>query len=56
MKNYIVDYICPDGRRDFKCVTASSKSEALVTFKAAGIDGWSGYSFADCTVTAVTER
>lgn len=56
MKNYIVDYVRPDGRKDFKCVTASSESKAVEIFKAAGVDGWSGCNFADCTITAVTER
>lgn len=56
MKNFIVDYVRPDGRQDFKVVEATSSGRALEILLAAGIDGWTGFRFAEYTILSVTER
>ena len=53
---YIIDYIRPDGRKDFKSVEAKNEAHAAEIFSRAGIDGWTGYNFKDYKITAVSKR
>ncbi len=56
MKRYIIDYTRPDGRADFKTVTAENERHATEVFSNAGIDGWTGYNFNQYTITKIAER
>lgn len=56
MKTFIVDYVRPDGRKDFSTVQANNEAEAIKTFKNRGIDGWSGYNYNEYDVVSVSER
>lgn len=53
---YIIDYIRPDGRKDFKTVEARDEAHAVKIFSNAGIDGWTGYNFKEYEITAVSQR
>lgn len=53
---YIIDYIRPDGRENFKTVEARDEAHAVKIFTNAGIDGWTGYNFKDYAITAVSKR
>lgn len=53
---YIIDYIRPDGRENFKTVEARDEAHAVNIFTNAGIDGWTGYNFKEYQITAVSKR
>ena len=56
MKKYIIDYTTPDGFNNFVTVNAATLEDAIRVFRSAGIDGWTGYSFAEYEIYAVSER
>lgn len=56
MNTYIIDYVRPDGRTNFSTVHADTEAEAVSIFKSRGIDGWSGYTYNEYTITKITKR
>lgn len=53
---YIIDYIRPDGREDFKTVEARDEAHAARIFSNAGVDGWTGYNFKEYEITRISCR
>ena len=56
MKTYIIDYEMPNGRKDFCCVLANSPNDAVRIMRSKGLNGWTGYDFADYKILNVAER
>lgn len=56
MKKYIIDFVNPDGFKNFVTVNAATLEDAIRIFRSAGIDGWTGYNFADYEICSVSER
>lgn len=56
MKIYIIDYTRPDGRHDFTCEHCDTTEEAASRFHSRGIDGWTGFNYADYKIDKIAER
>lgn len=53
---YTIDYVQPNGKRNFKTISAKNQWEAVKIFTTAGIDGWTGYDFKEYEIINVEKR